>query len=153
MPHLLTGDFLFSSPTDEPSTAFVVVPIGFALILIASVLAYLLRSRLAPNNPVLRRLVRRAAKAGMWIGGLGIALCVLRYVEFDYLDAPILLLLVALAGIASIAYFVYDLSEHYPIAMWKLQEAEVQRRYRPPPRRRPEPQPVRSTNIRGKRRR
>jgi hypothetical protein len=154
MPHLLTGDYLFTNPADAPNSLYVVVPVGFGLLLILSIVAYLRRSSLAPDNPVLRRLIRRAAKAGMWFGSLGLALAVLRYVQFDYLDQPILLLLLVCSLIISIGYFVYDWSERYPLAMWKMQEAQVERRYRPAPERRARPQAVRpNPKERGKRRR
>jgi hypothetical protein len=154
MPHLLTGDYLFQNPTNTPNSFFVLLPIFFGFLLVASILTYWRRAALAPENPVLRRFVRRAAKAGMWFGGLGLALAVLRYVQFDYLDLPIWMLLLILSLIGAIGYFVYDWSERYPVAVWKLQEAQIERRYHPTTERRVKPQPVRpNPKLRGKRRR
>ncbi len=154
MPHLLTGDYLFQNPTDAPNSLYAIVPVFFGFLLIASIVAYWRRSSLASDNPILRRLIRRAAKAGMWFGGLGLVLAALRYVQFDYLDQPILLLLLVLSMIVAIGYFVYDKSERYPVAVWKLQEAQIERRYHPTPERRAKQQPVRpNPKLRGKRRR
>jgi hypothetical protein len=65
---------------------------------------------------------------------------------------PILMYLLLLSMIAVVAYFVYDLSERYPLAMWKLLESHVERQYRPAPKPRREPQRQRPA-VRGKRRR
>jgi hypothetical protein len=55
------------------------------------------------------------------------------------------------------AYFVYDRSERYPLAVWRLQEADAQRRYRPAAGKAREPQRAaarqRPERLRGKRRR
>jgi Na+/glutamate symporter len=142
--------YLFDTTPPAPPGLFVALPVAFAVLLLLSVLAYWRRARLAPENPVLRRLIRRVAKAGMWIAGIGIALVAVRYAQIDYLEAPVLIVLLFLATIAVVAYFVYDLSERYPLAVWKLQESHVERRYRPPPKPRREPQRARPP-VRGKR--
>jgi hypothetical protein len=154
MPHLLTGDYLFQNPADAPNSFYAIVPIFFGFLLIASIVAYFRRSSLAPDNPVLRRFIRRAAYTGIWFGGLGLFLAVVRYINFDYLDQPIGMLLLVISMFVAIGYFVYDLSERYPLAVWKLQEAQLERRYQPIPERRAKSQTVRpNPRVRGKRRR
>jgi hypothetical protein len=153
--NLFSPDFMFSSPLESPPTAYVLVPIVFGIILVASALAYWRRAKLAPQNPVARRFIRRVAKAGMWTSGIGLALAAARYVQFDYVDMPIWMYLLVLAMVIVAAYYVYDRSERYPLAVWRLQEADAQRRYRPTASRAREPQHARQRpdRLRGKRRR
>jgi hypothetical protein len=88
----------------------------------------------------------------MWLAGIGLFLALMRYLEIDYLAFPVWMDLLVLTMIGVVGYFVYEISEWYPLAVWQLQESQLERRYRPPPRRRMEPQPVRP-RVRGKRRR
>lgn len=152
-PRLLSGDYLFSSPTGSPTPWFAVLTAGFALIFLLSVFFYWKRAVLAAGNPIMRRLIRRASRAGMWTGGVGIALAILRYVEFPFLSAPILIYLLVLIMIAIAGYFVYDISERYPVAMYQLQESQLQRRFRPAARPAREPQRPKPVKARGKQRR
>jgi hypothetical protein len=149
---ILSGDYLFNTPTTTPSVYYGVLTACFGVLFLASAFAYWRRAKLAPDNPVLRRFIRRAAKAGMWGGGLGLFLALMRYLEIDYIGIPFWTLLLLIGMILTAAYFVYDWSERYPIAVWHLQESSLQRRYRPVARLRPEPQRVRP-KVRGKRRR
>lgn len=146
-------DYLFSDTTTTPSVYFGILTAAFAVIFVLSVLAYWRRAKLAPENPALRRFIRRLSKAGMWTTGIGLFLALMRYSQFPYLSKPILMDLLVLSMIVTVGYFVYDLSERYPVAVWQLEESRLERRYRPTARRRPEPQPVRPNRIRGKRRR
>jgi hypothetical protein len=149
----LSGDYLFSTPSGAPSGYFAALTTALALIFLLSVFAYWRRAKLARDNPVLRRLIRRASKVGMWTTTIGLALALMRYVQFPYLSAPILLDLDILAMVLAVGYFVYDLSERYPVAVWSLQQSHLQRRFRPAPKLRAEPQRVRPARERGKRRR
>lgn len=149
---LLSGTYLFTSPLGTPSGYFLALTIGFALLFVVSAVVYWRRAKLAPQNPILRRVIRRAASAGMWTSGIGLFLALMRYVNFDYLDEPILMLLLILAMIVLVGYFVYDLSERYPLALHRLHESNVHRQYRPVARPRAEPQRPRPA-VRGKRRR
>jgi hypothetical protein len=151
MPDLFSGNTLFNDPTSTPS-AFHIVTAVFALFFLASAFAYWRRARLARDNPVRRRLIRRVASAGMWTSAIGLVLCAARYSGFEYVDYPIWLYLLALIMIAIVGYFVYDISERYPLAVWRLQESNLERRYRPTPKPRLEPQRVRPNKVRGKRR-
>ena len=150
--HLLTGDYLFNTPLDSPSGYFLALTIGFGLLFIVSVIVYWRRAKFAPNNPVLRRVLRRAGKAGMWTGAIGVFLALMRYASVDYLAMPFWLLLLILSMIAIVGYFVYDLSERYPRAVYRLQESHAERQFRPVSRPRSEPQRPRP-KVRGKRRR
>ncbi|HEX6506237.1 MAG TPA: hypothetical protein VF221_01275 [Chloroflexota bacterium] len=150
--HILTGNYLFNLPTGTPSPWFGVLTAGFAVLFLASALAYWRRAKLAPENPVQRRFIRRAAQAGMWSAGIGLFLALMRYLQVDYLDIPFWLLLLFIGMILAVAFFIYDLSERYPVAVWHLQESTLQRRYRPAAKLRPEPQRIRP-KVRGKRRR
>jgi hypothetical protein len=124
----------------------------FVVLFAVSAFVYWRRAKIAPDNPVQRRFIRRLSQSGMWIAGLGIFFAIMRYIGFLYLDDPFWLLLVFIAAILVIAYFVYDRSEHYPVAMWQLQQSALQRKYRPVPKMRTEPhQPL--PKVRGKRRR
>lgn len=152
-PHLLSGDFLFSSPVGAPSPWFAVLTAGFVLLFLLSAFFYWKRATLAAGNPVMRRLIRRASQAGMWTGAIGMLLALLRYVQFPYLSAPILIYLLVLIMIAIAGYFVYDISERYPLAVYQLQESQSRQRFRPaarPVREAPRPKPTRD---RGKQRR
>jgi hypothetical protein len=149
---LLNGDYLFSLPPGDPNSWYIVLPIGFGILLLASLFLYYRRTTLAPVNPVLRRIFRRMAQSGMWIAGMGLGLALARYVQFDYLDLPIWMLVLVLGSIVSVGYYVYEFSERYPLAMWKLEESQVARRYHAAPKRRGETQPVKP-RVRGKQRR
>lgn len=152
-PRLLSGDYLFSSPTGMPTPWFAVLTAGFVLLFLMSAFFYWKRAMLAAGNPIMRRLIRRASKSGMWTGGVGIALAILRYVEFPYLSAPVLMYLLVLTIIGIAGYFVYDISERYPVAIYQLQESQLQRRFRPAARPAREPQRPRPAKVRGKQRR
>ena len=153
---LLSGDYLFSSPdpTQAPSKYFLALTVGFGVLFVVSALAWWRRAKVAPENPIRRRLIRQAAKTGMWTAGIGLFLALMRYVGFDYLDEPILILLLIFAMILAVGYFIYELSERYPLAVHQLQQSHVERQYRPVAGARSEPQRARPTNRpRGKRRR
>lgn len=150
---LVSGDYLFTTPTNTPSTYFGILTGGFVVLFLVSAFVYWRRAKLSPNNPILRRFFRRVSSAGMWIAGVALFFCVMRYIEAPYLADPILLLLVILFGIYLIGYYVYDLSERYPVAVYRLQESALQRRYRPAASAPREPKRPRPTNVRGKRKR
>jgi hypothetical protein len=150
--NILNGNYLFNTPTDAPSAYFGVLTAGFAVLLIGGAIIYWRRAKLARNNPIQRRFIRRTSKAAMWIGVVGLFFAFMRYIEFPYLGEPIWLLLVLISAILVVAYFVYDRSERYPVAVWQLQQNTMARRYRPIVKPRPEPQRVRPKE-RGKRRR
>lgn len=151
--HVLDGNYLFTTPMQAPTGFFVAVSAGFIVLLLASTFSYWRRLKLAPHNPVMRRFIRRVAYAGVWYAAIGIFLVIMRYIELPYLGMPILMYLLILAMIVSVAFYVYDYSERYPLAVWKLQETHAERRYRPTSRARSEPQRVRPRATRGKRRR
>ena len=74
--------------------------------------------------------------------------------QLDYVDEPIWMLLLLLSMIALVGYYVYDYSERYPVAAWRLQTSAAQREFRAAPRRRTSgAKPVRPNNMRGKHRR
>lgn len=152
-PYLLSGDYLFSSPSTLPTPWFAVLTAGFVVLFLLSAFFYWKRSMLAAGNPILRRLIRRISKAAMWTTGIGIALAVLRYIEFPYLSAPILMYLLILIMIGIAGYFVYDISERYPLAVHQLQQSQLQRRFRPAARPAREPQRPAPARARGKQRR
>lgn len=151
---LFSGDNLFNTTPGPANGYFTALAIFFGLVFLACAILYWRRGKIARENPVLRRFFRRASKTGMWLAAVGLFLVGMRFVEFDFLDTPFLLLLVGIGFIVGAAYFVYDLSEHYPLAMWKLQEAQLERRYATVPGVRREPQRQRPPGkARGKRRR
>lgn len=150
--NILSGDYLFNTPTDAPSAYFGVLTAAFGVLVVGAVLAYWRRGKIARNNPIQRRFIRRVSKTCMWIGGIGLFFALMRYIAFPYLADPFWLLLLFVGAILTAAYFVYDWSERYPAAVWQLQHSTVARRYRPMPKARPEPQRVRPKQ-RGKRRR
>jgi len=149
---LLSGDYLFQTPTTSPSVYFNVMTIGFGVLFAISALAYWRRAKLAPDNPAARRLIRRVSKAGMWTAGFGLFLALMRYVQMPYLGMPLWLLLLFCTMIIIIGYFIYELSERYPMHVWQLQESSLERRYRPAARPAREPQRPKP-KVRGKRRR
>jgi hypothetical protein len=151
--NLFSSQNLFTAPATNPPVAFGIMTGAFAAIFLISVIAYWQRSRLARNNAILRRLIRRAAKAGMWTAGIALFLAAMRYLQVDYIDMPIWIYLDVLVMIFIVGYFVYDRSENYPLMMWRLQESHAQRQYRPAPRPRSEPHRARPVRARGKRRR
>jgi hypothetical protein len=150
--HHFSGNYLFQTPP-YPGPFFDAFTACLGLLFLASALAYWRRGKLAADNPVRRRLIRRASKAGMWTSGNGLFLALMRYLQIDYLAMPIWLYLLLLTMIAIVAYFVYELSEHYPVAAWQFEQSQVERRYRPSARpKSPAPQRPRP-KVRGKRRR
>ncbi len=150
--NILSGDYLFNTPSDAPSGFFGVLTAAFVVLFLGAAFVHWRRGKIAPNNPIQRRFIRRVAKTCMWISGIGIFLALMRYIAFPYLADPFWLLLLFIGTILTAAYFVYDWSERYPVAVWKLQHNTLARRYRPMPKARPEPQRVRPKQ-RGKRRR
>jgi hypothetical protein len=150
---LLSGDYLFSSPVGEPSMYFTVLTVALGVLFVASAVIYWRRGKIASDNPILKRLLRRATKTFMWLAAIGLFLAAMRYVQFDYIDIPFLMLLDLVGIILAAGYFVYDLSERYPLALHRFRESHIERRYRPAPSRRAEPIRVRTSNLRGKRRR
>lgn len=150
--NLLSGNYLFNTPTGTPSVYFGVLTAGFAVLFVAAAIAYWQRAKLAKNNPIQRRFIRRVSKAAMWIGAIGLFFALMRYIQFPYLGDPFWLLLLFIGAILTVGYFVYDRSERYPVAIWQLQQNTMARRYRPIAKARPEPQRVRPKE-RGKRRR
>jgi len=148
---ILTGDYLFNTPITAPSGYFLALTIGFGVLLLASVIVYWCRSKLAPDNPAMRRLLRRVAKAGIWTSVIGLILAAARYGGVDYVGMPIWILVLILIMIAIVGYFVYEVSERYPMAVLRLQQSHIERRYRPPTRQRAEPKAPRP-KVRGKRR-
>lgn len=149
---IFSGDYLFQNPPPAPSIYFTILTVGLGVLFLASIFAYWRRGKLARTNPVLRRFIRRASSAAMWTSGTGLFLAVMRYAQLPYLSPRILMYLLLLTMIGIVGYFVYDFSERYPTAVWRLQESETARRYRPAARPRPEPQRVRP-RARGKGRR
>src|SRR5581483_6543181 len=148
-PHLLSGDYLLSSPSSTPGFGFALLTAFFALVFLLSIVAYWRRAKLSPDNPPLRRLIRQAAQAGLWTGGTGLFLAAMRYLEIPYIDAPVLMFILLLIMIAIIGYFVYALSERYPVAVYQLEISRLERRYRPASKPRTEPQRPRP-KVRGK---
>ena len=146
-----SGNYMFNTPSDS-STVFAILIAGFGLLFLVSAFAYWRRAKLARNNPPLKTRIRRMAAAGMWCAGIGLFLALMRYLQIDYVSMPILTYLLLLTIVAVVAYFVYDFSERYPLAVWRLEEASLERRYRPAARPRVEPQRPRP-KVRGKRRR
>jgi len=149
--HFISGDYLVGTPTDNPSNFFLALTIGFVILFIVSAFVYWRRAKLVPENPVKRRFVRRLAEAGLWTAGIGLFLAAMRFAQVDYVAWPLWMYLLLCTMIGIVAYFVYDASERYPLAVWRLQESNLERRYRPMSKPRPEPQRPRPKN-RGKRR-
>jgi hypothetical protein len=150
---LLDTNYLFNTPTESPSAYFAALTVAFGVLFVVGALAYWRRAKLAPNNPILRRFIRRVSTAFMWLAGVGLFLALMRYLGLDYIGMPIWMLVLIVVMIALVGYYVYDLSERYPIAVWRLQESSLERRFRPPPKPKLEPQRVRPAGQRGKRRR
>lgn len=149
---LLSGTYLFSDPNGSPTGYFLALTIALGILFVVSAIVYWRRSKLIPHNPILRRVFRRLAKAGMSACAVGLFLALMRYIEFPFLDAPILMLLLIFGMILIVGYFVYDLSEHYPLAIHRLRESHLHRQFRPVAKVRSEPQRPRP-KVRGKRRR
>jgi hypothetical protein len=152
---LTDGNYLFHTPVYAPSAYFAVLTAGFVVLILASIFVYWRRSKLAPN-PVMRRFLRRVSTAGMWVGGIGIFFALMRYGGIDYLAPPFWMYLLLLGTVATIAYYVYDYSENYPVAVHQLQQSQIARKYRPITRQRSGARPVKPpvrAGQRGKRRR
>lgn len=146
-------DNLFQVPPGNPPIAFDVMTGALAALFLISAFAYWRRAKLAPDNPVLRRMIRRMARAGMWTTVIALFFAAMRFLQVDYLDMPIWLYLDGLLMLVIAAYFVYDRSENYPLAVWQLQQSQIERRYRPAARPRTEPQQRKPAGQRGKRKR
>jgi hypothetical protein len=149
---IFDGNYLFQTPLYAPSPYFAALTGAFVVLFLASALAYWRRGKLAGANPVLRRYIRRVAQAGMWCAAIGLFLALMRYGGIDYLAPPFWMYLLFLAMIAVAAYFVYDYSENYPIAIHQLQQSQIERKYRPMVKPRSAARPVRP-KVRGKRKR
>jgi len=148
----LKPDWLFQTPMTMPGYRFGVLTAALGLLLVLGLGAYLRRGKLGGDNPAFRRLIRRISKVAMWIAVIGLFLALMRYLSVPYLGIPILMYLLLLTMVLFVGYFVYELSERYPLASWKLEESHAGRRYRPTQKQRPAARPVKS-RARGKRRR
>ena len=148
---LLSGDYLFHDQTAF-SGYFIALTVFFGLLLVASIVVYWRRGKIAPKNPPLVRILRQASKAGMWFAVIALFFCLMRYTQFPYLSKPIFMLLVIFGMIFTTGYFVYEVSERYPLAHYQLNQARLQRRFVPAGKGRSEPQRPRP-KVRGKRRR
>lgn len=149
----LSGNYLFQTPSGTPSVYFGVLTAVFVVIFLASAFVYWRRGKLARENPVLRRFLRRMSKVGMWMSAIALFFALMRYVEFPYLSMPFLLDLVVLGMVLCVGYFVYDRSERYPLAVWNMRQSHLERRFRPAARPRAVQQPARPNRPRGKQRR
>jgi hypothetical protein len=149
---ILSPDYLFSSQTGAASNYFTALTVAFGVIFVGSAIVYWRRGKLARQNAIFRRLLRRSSTSGMWSAGTGLFLALMRYAEIPYLSAPILMLLLIVLMIYLVGYYVYDLSERYPLAVHRLQQSAIEQRYRPVGRMRTEPQKPRPPRTRGKRR-
>lgn len=153
--NLFTPDFMFTTPSGTPSVLFDILTAFFVVMFIAGGLAYWRRAKLAGGNPVKRRFIRRVSSAAMWIAAIGVLLALFIYLQLPYLGMPIWLYILVLYAIGLIGYYVYDLSERYPVAVHQLQTGQEARRFRRPPQPRREPQrprpPVRGKGKSGRR--
>ncbi|HCG03077.1 MAG TPA: hypothetical protein DEV93_21375 [Chloroflexi bacterium] len=147
---IFDGNYLFSTPLYAPSAYFDILTGAFVVMFLASAFLYWRRSKLAGENAVLRRFIRRASKSAMTWAIIGLIFALFRYGGIDYLAPPIWMYLVLLGIVISIGWYVYDYSEHYPVAVWQLEQSHLERRFRPVSKPRPEPQRVRPKQ-RGKR--
>lgn len=150
--NILDGNYLFRTPPQSPSWVFAVLTVGFGLLLVGGAFAYWRRNKLVGNNPVLRVFVRRISQTSMYYAVAGLFFAAMRYLSVDYLAMPIWMYLLLLCMIVSVAYYVYDFTMRVPVALWKIQQNQVERRYRPTARPRTEPQRQRPKE-RGKQRR
>lgn len=153
--NLWSTRYLSDDPSGTPSAFFAVLTAFFALLMIASIIAYVRRRKLSRGITPRRHLIRNVAKAGMWISGTGLFLAIMRYVNFQYLDARWLMYALGLITIAYVGYVTFYLSERYSGAVRHFQQAELDRRYRATAKRKPAATPVQSRPavMRGKRRR
>jgi Na+-transporting NADH:ubiquinone oxidoreductase subunit NqrB len=147
---IFDGNYLFSTPLYAPSAYFDILTGAFVVMFLAGAFFNWRRSKLAGENAVLRRFIRRASKSAMTWAIIGLIFALFRYGGIDYLAPPIWMYLVLLGIVITIGYFVYDYSEHYPVAVWQLEQSHLERRFRPVSKPRPEPQRVRPKQ-RGKR--
>lgn len=136
-----------------PPWPFDVMTGALVAIFLVSLIFYLRRGKLARDNPVLRRFIRRVSQAFLWISGVGIVLAIMRYLIVPYIDMPLWLYLDWLVLIGITGYFVYERSERYPLALWQYRQSVLQRRYRPERRRPAQPAAPRRPGPRGKRKR
>jgi fatty acid desaturase len=149
---ILNGNYLFQTPLYAPSVYFDILTGGLVVMFLAGALLYWRRSKLAGENAVLRRFIRRASKAAMTWAIIGLIFALFRYGGIDYLAPPIWMYLVLLGIVVTVGYFVYDWSEHYPAAVWQLEQSHIERRFRPVSKPKLEPQRARPKQ-RGKRKR
>ena len=150
--NILNGNYLFQTPAQSPSGVFTALTVGFGLLLVLGAIVYWRRNKVARNNPVLRVFIRRVSQAAMYYSVVGLFLAAMRYLSVDYLAMPIWMYLLLLCMIVSVSYYVYQFMVHVPVALWKIQQNQVERRYRPTARPRTEPQRPRP-KVRGKQRR
>lgn len=138
--NLLSPDFMFNTPSGTPSVLFDGLTAFFVVLFLIGAVLFWRRAKLAGGNPVKRRFIRRVGGAAMWIGAIGVVLAVFIYVQLPYLGMPIWLYLLVLYMIGLAGYYVYDLSERYPLAVHQLHINAESRRFQRPAQPRREPQ-------------
>ena len=154
---LFSTRYLTTDETQLPGVWFDVYTWLLALVFVVALYVYLRRRPLSRGVTPRRHFLRNTAQSLMWICGVALFFCVMRYVEFQYLDYRIFSYIVVLGAIAYAGYLVFFLSERYPIQVYNFQQLDAGRRYRTAPKRKAQPVVAtatgRSTIQRGKRRR
>jgi len=126
------------------------------LAFLVALYAYIRRRPLSKGVTPRRHLLRNTAQTVMWICGVGLFFCVLRYTSVEYLDKRFYSYLVVVGAIAYAGYLTYYLSERHPLRVFHHHQLEAGKRYRATVKRKPVPAtavPGRAGMQRGKRRR
>jgi hypothetical protein len=155
---LFSSRYLTTDVTEFPGVWFDIYTGLLVALFLGGLFVYLRRRPLSRGLTPRRHFLRNTAQSVMWIAGIGLFFCVMRFIELPYLDFRIFSYIVVLGGIAYLGYLTFFLSERYPSQVHSHRQLEADRRYRTAPKRRTQ-QPAtaaatgRSGMQRGKRRR
>jgi len=119
-------NWLFDPSPLSPRWPYILLIVFFAVLAAAGGVAYFLRARLFPNQPLRVELAARFGPIGLGIGAVGLVLLLLRFFTVPYVSMRSLLLLVTLIALAFIGYLAYVVVARYP-ALAEAQRAEQSR--------------------------
>jgi len=143
--------------TGFPGVFFDVYTGLLGLIFLVALFVYLRRRPLSRGVTPRRHLLRNVSQSVMWIAGVALFFCLMRYIELTYVDMRFYSYLAILLAICYCGYLTFFMSERYPVQRYQFDQLESGKRYRTQSSRRQPAAaaatPGRSPIQRGKRRR
>jgi hypothetical protein len=135
---LFSTRYLTDEPGGIPGVWFDIFTALLVVALIVAIYVYIRRRPLSRGVTPRRHVLRQISEWTMWICGIGLFFCLMRYVQLEYLDKRIFTYLVVLGAILAGGYLAYYLSERYPVRVYNFNQLGENRRYRTVAKRKPQ---------------